>query len=180
LSDAEALESAAVLSLNGAFAPDRWGQRVLLVPGQLVFAVGVLWIVTGAGTTPAYLTVWLPAFLLAGAGVGLTLPALSSAAVAALPPNRFATGGAVNNTARQVGAVLGVAILIAIVGRPGPDAALDAFRHGFLFCAICAITCSATGLALGRVRVRPTVVEAIPGGPVSEPALGPQDTALAG
>jgi EmrB/QacA subfamily drug resistance transporter len=146
----------ALAGIVGALAgrlADRWGQRLLLVPGQLLFAAGVLWLATGVGATPAYLTLWLPAFLLTGVGVGLSLPSLSSAAVAALPPNRLATGGAVNNTARQVGAALGVAILIAIVGRPGGAEALDAFRQGFLFCAACAVACGAIALGLGRVRV---------------------------
>jgi EmrB/QacA subfamily drug resistance transporter len=146
----------ATAGLVGALAgrlADRWGQRVLLVPGQLLFATGVIWLATSVDSTPAFLTLWLPAFVLTGIGVGLSLPSLSSAAVAALPPGRLATGGAVNNTARQVGAVLGVAILIAIVGRPGGAGALEAFRNGFLFCAACALTCSAIALALGRVRV---------------------------
>jgi EmrB/QacA subfamily drug resistance transporter len=140
-------------ALAGRLA-DRWGQRVLLVPGQLLFAAGVLWLATSLDTTPAFLSLWLPAFVLTGVGVGLSLPSLSSAAVAALPPNRLATGGAVNNTARQVGAVLGVAILIAIVGRPGGAGVLDAFRDGFIFCAACAMTCSVIALGLGRVRVQ--------------------------
>jgi len=103
-------------------------------------------------TTPAFLTLWLPTLALAGIGVGLSLPGLSSAAVASLPPSRFATGGAVNNTARQIGAALGVALLVALVGSPTPRTALLVFRHGFVFCACCAITCSVLALALGRVR----------------------------
>lgn len=142
-------------ALAGRLA-DRWGQRLLLVPGQLLFAAGVLWLATRAGATPAFLSLWLPAFVLTGVGVGLSLPSLSSAAVAALPPGRLATGGAVNNTARQVGAVLGVAILVAIIGRPDADGALDAFQRGFVFCAACAVTCSAIGMALGHVRVHGT------------------------
>jgi EmrB/QacA subfamily drug resistance transporter len=155
----------ATAGIVGALAgrvADRWGQRVLLVPGQLLFAAGVLWIVVGADTTPGYLTLWLPAFLLTGVGVGLSLPALSGAAVAALPSSRLATGGAVNNTARQVGAVLGVAILIAIVGRPGATGALDAFRHGFIFCAACAAACSVIGLGLGGARLAAPAVAPAP------------------
>jgi MFS family permease len=144
--------TAGIVGALGGRLADRWGQRVLLVPGQLLFAAGVLWLAFGVDTTPAFLTLWLPAFVLTGLGVGLSLPSLSSAAVASLPPGRLATGGAVNNTARQVGAVLGVAILIAIVGRPDARGALDAFRDGFIFCAACAVTCSAIALGLGRVR----------------------------
>ena len=53
-----------------------------------------------------------------GVGVALTFPVLSAAAVAGLPPERFGVGGAVNQTARQMGAVLGVALLVSILGTP--------------------------------------------------------------
>ncbi|MBI2760261.1 MAG: MFS transporter [Chloroflexi bacterium] len=137
---------------------NRFGQRTLIVTGQLLVAAGILWLVLQLDTHPEFLRVWLPAYLVAGMGVGLTLPALSSTAVAALPPTRLATGGAVNNTARQVGAALGVALLIAIIGSPAPAEALDAFKHGFIFCAACALACSAIGLTLGRVRVASTPI----------------------
>lgn len=145
-----------IAALVGAAAgrvADRRGQRVLIVPGQLIVAGGLLWLSARVTVTPAFLSLWLPAFVLTGVGVGLSLPALSSAAVASLPPSRFATGGAINNTARQVGAALGVALLVAIIGAPGPGQALAAFRHGFVFSAGCALACSAIALGLGRVRV---------------------------
>ncbi len=145
----------ALAGLTGALAgrfTDRWGQRVLLVPGQLLFAAGTLWLIAGADSTPAFLSLWLPTMLLTGIGVGLSLPALSGAAVAELPPARLATGGAVNNTARQVGAVLGVALLVAFVGQPAPDTALGAFQHGFLFVTACSVVCAAIGLALPGSR----------------------------
>jgi len=145
-----------VAAMVGAMAgriADRRGQRVLIVPGQLLLAASLLWLIVRINGTPTFLGLWLPAWMLAGAGVGLSLPALSSAAVASLPPSRFATGGGINNTARQIGAALGVALLIAIVGRPAPAAALTAFRHGFIFSAVCAVACSAIALGLGRVRV---------------------------
>ena len=54
-----------------------------------------------------------------GIGVGLTLPSLASAAASSLPPARFATGSAVLTMSRQIGTVLGVAILVAILGTAG-------------------------------------------------------------
>ena len=62
---------------------------------------------------PAYLTHLLPAQLLGGAGVGLTIPSLLGAGSAALPPARFGTGSGILNMARQIGTVLGVASLVA-------------------------------------------------------------------
>ena len=72
------------------------------------------------------------------------VPVVSAAAVADLPVDRFAAGGAINQTARQVGAVLGIAILVAIVGSPGSAAeALDHFRSAWLMCAGAALASAA-------------------------------------
>ena len=55
-----------------------------------------------------------------GIGAGLTFPTLSGAAVGSVPGPRFAVATSLNSVARQVGAALGVAILIAILGKPTP------------------------------------------------------------
>ena len=79
---------------------------------------------------PDYPAHMLPGMLLTGTGVGLTLPTLVSAAVSAVPPNRFATGSGIVTMARQVGIVLGVAILVTVLGShaAGEDA-LPAFQR---------------------------------------------------
>ncbi len=64
---------------------------------------------------PAYATTLLPAQLLGGAGVGLVIPSLIGAGTATLPAARFGAGSGVLNTARQVGLVLGVAALVAVL-----------------------------------------------------------------
>jgi hypothetical protein len=53
-------------------------------------------------------------------GVGLVLPALTSAAARSLPPQRFATGMAMSLTSRQLGIVLGIAVVVAVIGTPAP------------------------------------------------------------
>ena len=84
------------------------------------------------GLEPHYLTAMLPGALLVGIGVGLDAADADRTAATALPPQRFATGSAVLTMARQVGFTLGVAILVAVLGRPAtPRRRLDAFRHGW-------------------------------------------------
>ena len=126
----------AVLSRStGAWAA-RVGYRRVLVVGGLTFAAAQLWSVAFMPLEPDYLGRWLPASLLGGLGVALTFPVLSAAAVAGLPMDRFGIGGAVNQTARQMGAVLGIALLVAILGTPTSlDEAITAFRHAWLLCA---------------------------------------------
>jgi predicted MFS family arabinose efflux permease len=81
---------------------------------------------------PAYLTHLLPAQLLGGAGVGLTIPSLLGAGSASLPPDRFGTGSGILNMARQVGTVLGVAGLVAILAHVVPSDPVTTYRQGLL------------------------------------------------
>ncbi len=126
---------AALSRSTGALA-GRIGYRPVLVVGSLIFATAQLWCVAFMPLTPDYWGRWLPASLLTGVGVALTFPVLSAAAVAGLPAERFGVGGALNQTARQMGGVLGVALLVSILGTPtSPEAALDAFQNVWLMSA---------------------------------------------
>ena len=70
--------------------------------------------------SPDFLGEWLLGMVILGVGAGLTFPTLSGAAVGSVPGPRFAVATSLNSVARQVGAALGVAILIAIIGKPSP------------------------------------------------------------
>ena len=139
-------------------AAARVGFRAVLVPGSACFAASLLWFVLRVGPEPAYLAQWLPGTLLMGLGIGLTLPVLSAAAVSTLPSDRFGVGSAVNQTARQVGGAIGVAILVAILGAPRDRAAaLTAFEHVWLFAALMATLCGAITVLLGQPARRAPV-----------------------
>lgn len=97
----------------------RIGHRIFLVGGSLVYAASGLWFLLVPGLTPDYLHHWLPGVLMSGLGVGLVLPSLSAAAVNKLPPDQYAVGSAVNQATRQIGAVLGVAITVLLLGHAG-------------------------------------------------------------
>ena len=130
----------AALSRPSGRLAGRVGYGPVLVAGGLTFAAGLLWYVAVVGTEANYLTDWLPGAVLVGIGVALSFPVLSAAAVAGLPQERFGIGGALNQTARQIGAVLGVAILIAVVGTPATTAeALSRFRVAWLIGAAAAV-----------------------------------------
>ena len=131
---------------------DRFGHRAVIVPGALFFAAGVM-VLRSAGAEPDWLGLWLPGACLTGIGIGLAFPTLGAAAVRDVPIDRFATASAVNAAFRQVGAVLGTAILVAIVGEPATlSAALDASDSAYLFSAIAALASGAAVLGLRRQR----------------------------
>ena len=94
------------------------GPGRVAVAGALVNASAqVLWYAL-LTVEPHYVTRMLPVQLLGGAGVGLAIPSLIGAGSMALPPDRFGTGSGILNMARQIGTVLGVAGIIAILASP--------------------------------------------------------------
>ena len=138
----------------GGRLSDRFGQRVVAVPGSLLFAAGALLFALDTGAQPSYAADFLPANVLGGFGAGLTFAAFGSAAVAELPRNRYSTGGAINNCIRQIGAVLGISTLIVVLGTPTPANALHVFHRAWGLIALTGAIAALTGLTLGRVRAR--------------------------
>ena len=125
--------TAAITAAPAGKLAARYGPRLPAVAGGLAFAASFAWCLAVIGAEPAYVTQWLPGFLLGGLGVGLTLPSLPTAATAPLPPSRFATGTAVFAMSRQIGSAIGVAIFIAIIGDATGPALLDAMRNAWWF-----------------------------------------------
>ncbi|MPQ99069.1 DHA2 family efflux MFS transporter permease subunit [Modestobacter sp. I12A-02628] len=137
--------------------------------GCLLVAAGLLYATLALGPEVDYLADALPGWLIGGAGVGLALPTILSNATADLPPSRSATGSAVVNMSRQVGTVLGVSVLVALlgtpVGFPAVDDAYDAVRIAMLLAALLA-----AGTALGMTpRRTPAPVPDPPGVPRVRP-----------
>jgi len=147
----------------------------VIVPGTIVFAIGAL-VLRSAGAEPDYLGTWLPGAVLTGIGIGLAFPTLGSAAVRDVADERFATASAVNAAFRQVGAVLGTAILVAIVGDPANlAAALRVSDRAYLFAVIASLASGAVALGLLRQRaprslgVGEAEAEAVVAGPDLDP-----------
>jgi EmrB/QacA subfamily drug resistance transporter len=148
---------AALWSVVGGRVSDRIGQRPVALAGGLSFAAGCLIFAEGLGLDRQYVAHFLPATVFTGIGVGLSFAAWSSAAVAELPPERFATGSAVSACLRQIGAVLGIAALIAVLDHASPADPLGAFANAFHFETVTGLVAAALALGLGRVRVRAAV-----------------------
>jgi EmrB/QacA subfamily drug resistance transporter len=152
------------VALGSAALVRALGPGRLAALGSLLFACGVGWWSAAIGIRPAYATGLLPGMLLTGLGVGLVLPTLIGAAAAALPPARFATGSAVTTMARQVGAVVGVALTVSLLGAPhGPQAVLDAFRRGWTAVIAAGLLAGAASLWLAAARRREAAVSTEPG-----------------
>ena len=146
------LLAAVTAPLAGRLA-DRYGFRVVVVPGALSMVAAQAWFATRTTADASWLTDFLPGSVLAGLAIGFAFSALGAAGAQALPPAAFAVGAAVGATARQLGAVLGVAVLVAVLGEPAPAQVLAAFHRSWTAIGVAALACAVVCLALGRPRV---------------------------
>jgi len=148
--------TAAVFSVVGGKLSDAYGQRIVAVPGGLIFAAGALLLSFMPGAEPHYWSDMFPAMIVTGAGVGLSFASLSSAAVAELPSHRFSTGSAVSAAFRQLGAVLGISVLVAVLGTPASEDAVATFHDAYALMAIAGAAAGLMAFGLGRVRATGT------------------------
>ena len=131
----------------------RLGPRPVLVAGGLVWGGAVLWFVERVGVTPDFAGQWLPGMVLLGIGAGTLFPNLSGTAVASAPDGSFATATGMNSVARQIGAALGVAVVVAIIGTPTPATAYAVFHDAWTFGAVCLFVAGLGCLLVGHVKL---------------------------
>jgi EmrB/QacA subfamily drug resistance transporter len=130
--------AALVFAIIASRIGPRLGMASVGAAGGLLAAAGIAYNAVSLGLSPDYVGAYLPGQILAGAGVGLSMPAFTAVAVSAVAPTRFATAIGISAMFRQVGGALGVAAFVAIVGTPARDAAITAYRHGWIFMIVAA------------------------------------------
>ncbi|RQT52308.1 MFS transporter [Burkholderia cepacia] len=95
----------------------RHGPRAPMLAGALVAALGYGSLHFIDASTP--LAVLLVPFLLIPSGMGFAVPAMTTAVLASVAPERAGIASAVLNTARQAGGAMGVAAFGALAGGGG-------------------------------------------------------------
>ncbi|MGW5266873.1 MFS transporter [Microbispora sp. NPDC004025] len=150
--------AAAVCAPFAGRLAQRAGPGAIGVAGAVLFAAGSAMWVAFIGAEPAYWSVFFPAMLIGGSGVGLALPAFTIAATSTLAPRTLATGIGAQTMFRQVGSALGVAAFVAVFGTPTASTVIGAHADVRWF-MIAAAAGAALALALIR-RGRPDAVAA--------------------
>ncbi|MFL5851375.1 MAG: MFS transporter [Solirubrobacteraceae bacterium] len=134
---------------------NRLGERRLIVTGLSLQALGMAWIGLVADPSVAYGEL-VPAFVIAGAGVSMALPAAQTAVMGAVAPAEAGKASGTFNTMRQLGGVFGIALLVAVFAGAGgyasPAAFVDGFGPAAGVSAGLAVIGAVTGLALPRRR----------------------------
>jgi MFS transporter, DHA2 family, methylenomycin A resistance protein len=115
------------------------GPRLPVAAGGFVAAAGIALFLTVDAHT-SYVLI-LVALALLGAGGGMSIPALTAAVVAGAPRPQVGVAAAAFMASRQIGGILGVAVLGAMVSQ-------TSFAHGFHLAAVVTVVAlAAAGLA---------------------------------
>jgi EmrB/QacA subfamily drug resistance transporter len=138
--------------------------RPLLLLGPLVAGAG-LWLMSGLEATSAYAAHLLPALAVTALGLGLTFVPLINAATGGAGEADGGGASALLTTCQQVGAVLGIAIMVTIAtghandaiaaGTPQAAALVDGFQAAF---RVQAVVLAAAGLLALLIRPAPRTV----------------------
>jgi EmrB/QacA subfamily drug resistance transporter len=140
--------------------------RALMVPGFLSAAAGMA-LLTQLGLHASYLPHVLPGEILLGFGMGCVFVPAMSTATSGIGPRDGGVASAVANTAQQIGASLGVALLNTVAAsataaylvthRPGPLHQAQGLVHGYAVAAA-----SASGILIMAALVVGLLVSAGP------------------
>ncbi len=133
---------------------DRVGSRGLLTVGMVLVALQLVWL-SRLGLRSDFWDL-LPAFLVGGIGMALTMTPSAAAATRSVSVDKAGVGAAVLNASRQVGGSLGIAVMGAIMaheaaGRRTPEAFIDGFQSALLVAAAIAVA----GAVIAFMLVRP-------------------------
>lgn len=146
---------------------DRIGSRWLMTGGMTLLGIQLLYYST-LGTTATFWDL-LPAFLIGGVGMSLTMTPSAAAIIGSVPTDKAGVGSAVMNSMRQVGGSIGVALIGAIIAaKVGDRRSPEAFVDGFSTALVVASVFAFVGAVVAAVTVRKVRHEAPV--PLVEPA----------
>jgi predicted MFS family arabinose efflux permease len=116
-----------VTALLARRLPVRVSAQAQLGAGLLGVAVGQ--VLLGGLSATSGAAEMLPGLLVAGAASGVLNAALAREAVASMPPGQASVGSGANNTARYLGAAVGVTVVAVLAVHPEPAAMFAGWNH---------------------------------------------------
>ena len=90
------------------------GSRATMITGVSIFGAGLVALALRASVEGGYLSI-LPGLILIGLGMGTTMTPATEAITATLPAEKQGVASALNDTSREVGGAVGVALLGSIL-----------------------------------------------------------------
>jgi EmrB/QacA subfamily drug resistance transporter len=171
-----------VLSSRSGRLATRIGPRLQMSVGPVVVGAGLA-LLARVTTDSSYVTGVLPAVLVFGLGLAVTVAPLTATALSSVPDEHAGLASAVNNDVARVGGLVAVAVLPALAGITGTSYLHPAeLSAGFRTAALISAGLCVAGGALAAVGIRNPgpVRPAQPGAPEPEPSAVPFHCALEG
>ncbi|HEX2414333.1 MAG TPA: MFS transporter [Thermoleophilaceae bacterium] len=125
---------------------DRLGSRPLMAAGLALQAAGLAWLAAVTAPNVAY-GLLVPGFVMAGAGMALVFAPAANAVLGAVRPEEAGQASGATNTIREVGGVLGVAVLATVFSSNGGMVSPQAYVDGL----VPAVWVGAAVLAVGAL-----------------------------
>src|SRR5258708_554599 len=149
-----------IAPIAGALA-DRFGNRPFMVLGLALQAIGLAWVAAIATPHVGYLEVGV-ALTIAGIGTSCCFPTVANAVMSSVPLSEAGVASGTNSMVRELGGVLGVAVLASVFARHGVYSSQHAFVLGFtqaLWVAVGFSGLGAVAALLSAARKRPQPVQ---------------------
>jgi MFS family permease len=137
--------AAGVVSPIAGRLADRYGNRPFMTAGLALQAIGLGWVAASATTGMSYVQLGL-ALGIAGIGIGMVFPTVANAVLASVPLTEAGVASGTNSTLRELGGVLGVAVLAAVFARRGIYSSPRLFIDGFSSALWVGVGLSALGM----------------------------------
>lgn len=107
----------------------RLGSRLIVSAGLALQAAALAWIAI-LNTAHVHYATLVPAFVIAGFGLGMSLAPMAAVVLSSTPEADHGKASGVNNTMRELGVALGVAVLTAVFSAAGGYQSAQDFVNG--------------------------------------------------
>jgi EmrB/QacA subfamily drug resistance transporter len=118
-----------VVSPLAGLMSERYGSRLFMVAGLGLQAIALGWMATLAAVDTTYASLVIP-FVLAGSGMALVFAPSASAVLASVRTSQTGQASGATNAIRELGGVLGIAVLSTVFTSHGSYASPEAYVSG--------------------------------------------------
>src|SRR5437660_5813863 len=120
-----------IVSPLAGFFSERYGSRLFMVAGLSLQAIALGWLATLASVTQTYSSMIVP-FVLAGSGMALVFAPSANAVLSSVRTAQTGQASGATNAIRELGGVLGIAVLATVFTSHGSYASPDAYVSGLV------------------------------------------------
>ena len=131
----------------------RYGTRPLMVAGLALQAVGLAWIGMVSEPSTPFVELIAP-FVITGTGMSLIFPTAAATVLASVRPEQAGKASGANNAIREIGGVMGVAVLASVFAANGGYESPQAFTDGVTAALPVAVVVLAIGAVLALLVPR--------------------------